>query len=427
MREAVAAAYRDATARPTDGEAAGSLARLLHAWEQWDAAHDAYARATALAPRVFDWPYLDACVLLRLARHGEAAVRLKEALAISPGYLPARVKLAEVLFETGNLDASKGLFDGLVREPAAEPHALFGLGRIASAEGRHDEAVAYLTRALTLFPEWGAANYALALSLRALGRLDAARDALDRHAQFGARWPALEDRVLAAVNGVRDDAGARMRRGLQLADAGDPTGAIGEYEAALERNPSLPLAHENLLKLYGRAGNWTKAEEHYRSAVAMGFNLADVHYDYGVLLGLQQKWDLAADAYRSAIAVNPLHAEAHNNLGQLLERQQQFDAALEAYRRAVNSQPTFRLARFNVGRALLALGRPRDAVAELEKLAQPRDAESPRYLFALAVAHIRAGNRDEGLKWATDARQLATSYGQHELAAAIAQYLGSIK
>ncbi len=427
MREAVAAAYRHATARPTDAEAAGSLARLLHAWEQWDAAHDTYARAAALAPRVFDWPYLDACVLMRLTRHGEAAARLKEALAISPDYLPARVKLAEALFETGNLDASKELFEGLVREPASEPHALFGLGRIASAEGRHDAAVAHLTQALTLFPEWGTANYVLALSLRALGRRDAAQRALERHAQFGAQWPGLEDRVLAGVNGVRDDAGAKLRRGLRLGDAGDLTGAIAEYEAALERDPSLALAHENLLKLYGRAGNWPKAEAHYRSAVAMGFNLAGLHYDYGVLLGLQEKWDLAADAYRSAIAVNPLHAQAHNNLGQILEMQRQLDAALEAYRRAVSSQPTFRLARLNAGRVLLALGRPRDAIGELEKLVQPRDAESPRYLFALAVAHIRAGNRDEGIKWATEAKQLAADYGQRELAAVIEQQLGSIK
>lgn len=427
MREAAAAAYRDADARPTDAGAAGSLARLLHAWEQWDAAHATYARAAALAPRVFDWPYLDACVLVRLARHGEAVARLKEALAISPGHLPARVKLAEALFETGNLDASKELFDGLVREPASEPQALYGLARIASAEGRHDAAVTLLTRALALYPEWGAANYALAVSLRALGRRDDAQRALERHAQFGPRWPGLEDRVLAGINGLRDDAGARLRRGRQLGDAGDVTGAIAEYEAALESDPSLALAHESLLKLYGRAGNWAKAEAHYRSAAAMGFNLAGLHYDYGVLLGLQEKWDLAADAYRSAIAVNPLHAEAHNNLGLILEHERQFDAALEAYRRAVSSRPTFRLARFNAGRALLALGRPRDAVAELEKLVQPRDAESARYLFALAVAHLRAGNREEGLKWGTEAKQAAADYGQPELAALIAKQLDAIK
>src|SRR5687767_10144912 len=53
-RDAISAAYRTAEARPSDAAAVGAVARLLHAWEQWDAAHEAYARCQALAPRVFD-------------------------------------------------------------------------------------------------------------------------------------------------------------------------------------------------------------------------------------------------------------------------------------------------------------------------------------------------------------------------------------
>ena len=50
----------------------GRLGRALHAWEQWGAAHEAYARAAAIAPRAFEWRYLDAVVLQRLARHADA-------------------------------------------------------------------------------------------------------------------------------------------------------------------------------------------------------------------------------------------------------------------------------------------------------------------------------------------------------------------
>src|SRR3990170_5002126 len=78
-----------------DGAMAGALGRVLQAWEQWDSAHQVYRRAQALAPRSFEWHYLDAIVLQRLARHGEAAARLKDALAISPDSRPAQVKLAD--------------------------------------------------------------------------------------------------------------------------------------------------------------------------------------------------------------------------------------------------------------------------------------------------------------------------------------------
>src|SRR5207245_6344564 len=99
----------------------------------------------------------------------------------------------------------------------------------------------------------------------------------------------------------------------------------------------------------------------------------------------------------------------------------------DAYRHASDSQPTFRLARFNLGRMLIALGQNDQAIAELGKLTEPRDAETPRYLFALATAHVRAGHKDEGIKWATEARRLALEYGQGELAAAIARELASLR
>src|SRR5258706_4652059 len=68
-REALSRVYREATARPADAGTVGALARALHAWDQWGVAHDAYLRAHALAPRTFEWLYLDAVVLQRLARH----------------------------------------------------------------------------------------------------------------------------------------------------------------------------------------------------------------------------------------------------------------------------------------------------------------------------------------------------------------------
>jgi tetratricopeptide (TPR) repeat protein len=426
-REALARAHRDAARRPADPSAVGTLARMLHAWEQWGAAHEAYTRAQALAPKAFEWPYLDAVVLQRLARHAEAAARLEQVLQTSPGYLPARVKHAEALLDAGDLESAQRAFEALGSDPAAAPAVALGLGRIAAAEGRHDVAVTHLERAVSLYPEWGAAHYALALSYRALGRREEAQRALERHAQYGARWPAIGDPVLATVTALRDDAGTNLQKGLKLAEAGNLAGAIAAHEAALVQDPTIAQAHVNLISLYGRTQQWEKAEQHFAAAVALGFNLDQVHYDHGVLLGLQERWELAAEAYKKAIAVNPRHAAAHNNLGQILERERQIEAAAAAYRQAVEAQPTFRVARFNLGRMLIALGRADDAILELEPLTEPRDGDAPRYLFALATAHVRAGHRDQGVKWATDAKALALAHGQPELAAAIERDLARLR
>lgn len=426
-RAPITRVYQNAVARPKDARAVGDLARMLQAWEQWDAAHQAYARAQALAPGTFEWHYLDAVILQRQARHADAAERLAAAVAVSPEYLPARIKLAEAYFDAGDLERSAKLFTDLAREPLAEPASEFGLGRIAAMRGRHDAAVTHLQRAVDLFPEFGAAHYALARSYRALGRPEEAQRALDRHAQYGPRWPGLEDPVLAALTTLRNDPRAELQRGLRLAAQGDVGGAIAAHEAALAGEPSLAQAHANLISLYARARNWAKAEEHYKAVLALGFNLADAHYDYGVLLGMQERWDDAAEAYRKAITVNPRHARARNNLGQLLERERKLEEAAAEYRQALQSQPTFRLARFNLGRMLLALGRPDQAVVELQPIVEPRDAEAPRYLFALATAYVRNGNKAEGIHWATEARQLALEHKDPALAAAIERDLAALR
>lgn len=426
-RDGLSRAFKDAAARPMDVSAVGALGRQLHAWELWESAHQAYGRAQGLAPQAFEWHYLDAFVLQRLARHAEAAVRLRQAIAANPAYLPARVKLAEALLDAGDPADSRRAFEPLLQEPEALPAVHVGLGRIAAAEGRHADAIRHFEQAITLFPELGAAYYGLARSYRAMGRDADAERAFQQHQRFGPRWPGIDDPVLGAVRALRDDARSILAKGIASAQAGDVAAAIAAHEAALQRDPSLVHVHANLLSLYGQAGNWAKAEEHYRAAIAAGFTPADLHHDYGVVLGLQQQWDAAEAAYRRALEANPLHANARNNLGQLLERKRDYEGAAAEYRQATEAQPSFRLARFNLGRMLLQLKRGEQAIEQFARLQQPRDAETPRYLFALATAHVMAGHRDEGRTLAIDARNAALEFGQTDLAAAIDRQLASLK
>jgi hypothetical protein len=76
---------------------------------------------------------------------------------------------------------------------------------------------------------------------------------------------------------------------------------------------------------------------------------------------------------------------------------------------------------------LVAQQRPAEAIAELEKTIVPEDDETPRYLYALAAAWVRAGDRDKGLRFGKEAQQKATALGQTELATTIARDLRSLE
>jgi predicted Zn-dependent protease len=101
--------------------------------------------------------------------------------------------------------------------------------------------------------------------------------------------------------------------------------------------------------------------------------------------------------------------------------------AMAAYRQAVAVAPTLRVARFIYGRALVTAGRPQDAIPEFEKLLEPEDEETPRYLFALSAARVRAGDKETGRAQAEAALAMARRYGQSELAASIERDLAGLR
>jgi len=142
-----------------------------------------------------------------------------------------------------------------------------------------------------------------------------------------------------------------------------------------------------------------------------------------VVLVQQRRPREAAEAFQRALAINPNYAAAHNNLGNMLEADGRTAEAESHYRAAIANDPTYRLARFNLGRVLVAQQKHAEAIAEFEKTLEPEDAETPRYLYALSAAWVRAGNREKGLRYGTQAQQKAESLGQTELAATIARDL----
>jgi tetratricopeptide (TPR) repeat protein len=424
-REPIARALTEARTHPTDPARVGRLAMVLHAWEQFDAAAEAYARARTLERR-FDWFYLAGLVETRRAHHSQAAELLAQAVALSPESVPARLALADARFESGSADASGQVYRALAAVPAAEPHGRWGLGRVLSAEGNHDAALRELDAAVRLYPEFGAAWYARGLELRRLGRQDEAREALSRARQFGARWPAVDDPVMAAVRAIRDDAAARADRAQALERRGDAAGAIAEYEAALAADSGHASAHVNLIALYGRQQDWAKAEAHYRAALELGGNLAEAHNNWGICLAAQGQPEPAADAFRKAVDVNPHHAAAWHSLGGIAVMHGRLDEAEGYLRRAVQEGPSDAGARFDLARVLIALKRFPEAIEEFQRLVTDDHPDRARFIFGLATAYVLSGDVTAGRRHATDALALARARGQADLAAAIERDLAKL-
>lgn len=427
VRAGLQDAYDTARAHPRDPSAIGRLGMILHAYEQYNSAGACYRRARELAPRSMSWTYLGAVVDVELGRNMAAAAAFRRALAIEPGYWPARLRLADALMNGGDLDASRTEYEALVRDFPELAVAHYDLGRLLWTRGDAAAAVERYRRAVELEPQFGRAHYALALAYRDAGAGERAEAHLDAYRRLGPRRPVPADRLLEQIRSMKGTGRDLLAEGVRLGRAGRLAESVAVHLKAVAADPADAQAHVNLISLYGRTGQPDNAEQHYRAALALGSSLAEAHYNYGVLLASANRYDEAAAAFRMALDVDAFYASAHHNLAALLARQGKLGESAVHYGRAIANDPQHRGARFGLGRVLLALGRPLEAIDQLRKLLVPEDAETPRFQHALAHAYLAAGDAAKAGAHGQQALRRAKDLGQTELAAEIEQWLSRIR
>jgi tetratricopeptide (TPR) repeat protein len=419
IRQQLQQAYAAAQAHPTDPEASGTLGMILDAYEQYDAAVICYRRAQHLDSRSFRWLFYLGWVQAAQGRHEQAAITLGNALRIQPGYMPAQLKLAESLFAIGRWEESRAIYQAVSTAHPESAEAHYGVGRVSAARGDVAAATTSYLKSVELFPEYGAAHYALALVYRKLGDEARYQPQFRLYEQNRTSVPPLDDPLRSAVTRLNMGSVAHIRRGADLERAGKIAEAIAEQQEALRVDPKAVQAHINLISLYGRLEQYEPAAEHYRAGIDLDRNQADLHYNYGVLLLKQRKPEDAETAFRATLEINPYYAEAHTNLGSLYEQQGRLDDAFQQFEEAVENRPNYRVAHFHMGRIRANQRNYGEAIQHFLKTLTPEDENTPRYLYALAATYARAGDIAEALKYARTARAQAAARGQAELLASI--------
>ncbi|MCP5116813.1 MAG: tetratricopeptide repeat protein [bacterium] len=427
IREEVRTALAAAEADPEDPSANGELGMILHAHQQYAAAETCYRRARGLEPERFRWLYYLGVVQAAQGRHSEAVTSLRDALAVDPAYLPARLKLADSLLETGSLEESGEAYQAAIDAGSKSAVAFYGLGRIQAAAGDLAAAAKSHQCSVELFPKYGMAHYALALAYRRLGEESKSRPHFELAEKHKLTVPPAGDRLIAEIR--KRDAGALdvLRTGVNLAEAGKFEEAVQVHIKALEIDPGIAQAHVNLIILYGNLGEPEKAERHYRAAIEINSDLAETHYNYGVLVFEQGELDQAKESFQRALEINPFYAEAHNNLGYLLEREGKQAEAVKHYREAVANKPGYRLAHFHLGRILVNQQKYTEAFPHLRGTLTPEDEQTPTFLYALGAAYARYGDRANALTHLREARKQAHSFGQSQLLASINKDLSKLE
>ena len=118
---------------------------------------------------------------------------------------------------------------------------------------------------------------------------------------------------------------------------------------------------------------------------------AAARFSEGVAALKAGELDTAERAFREVLAAGGTRAFVHHNLGIVEQRRGRHPEALAAFRTALKLDPRFGAARLLAGTSLLALGRPKEAIAQLER-ARRLMPDEPAVRLQLADAYERTGN-----------------------------------
>ena len=226
-------------------------------------AEQAYARALELKPDHPETRFNFALLLHGTDRRGEAIEGYRRALALRPGFVAAREKLADALNEEGvsrygnkRFGEAIDLYKQALELRPDLDEARNNLGGALAAIGRHDEAIACAREILERRPNHADAHSNLGFSLHALGRI------VEAKAQF--------ERALA----IRPDhADALSNLGFLLQEEGRLDEAIATFRRALEADPQSAIAGYNLgfalLCRFEFSPGWELSELRYRTTPPM--------------------------------------------------------------------------------------------------------------------------------------------------------------
>lgn len=273
------------------------------------------------------------------AGFGEEAVSLLEAAgAQRGGDAPLLTTLATVHAALGRLDAAvEAAHRALEADPASgEVHHCLGL--LAWKQGRADDAQKSLLRATELDPRNAKAHSDLGLLLHQLGRdeeaLDSFHMALHHQPGFGEARRGLGQSLLAC-------------------------GRVQEARAAFQQDIASaphPESWFGLARSFQTVGELEAAEAAYRRALELDPGMVKALNNLGLVYRELGRFAEAAEVLRRALQLAPDFLPARANLGLAHYDMAQMEAAVACFERVLAEVPDYDEALWNLAVARLSVG-----------------------------------------------------------------------
>lgn len=193
---------------------------------------------------------------------------------------------------------------------------------------------------------WGVVVLAGAMALAACEQradplAEARRTCADERAESEARTNACTTLVDSGVVEVAERAEALAHRGDATREAGDVTGALRDYNAALESSADLMRAVAGRAEVLIESGQLDAADPLVARLIESGEFPARAHFYAGEIARLRSDLPAATAAYDRAIQADDRHYMAFAERGRIKQSYEDYGGAIEDYDRAIAINPQY--------------------------------------------------------------------------------------
>ncbi|MGA3047069.1 MAG: tetratricopeptide repeat protein [Terracidiphilus sp.] len=250
------------------------------------------------APRNWEVLYLNAQMEMRDGELAQARMHLKQSVALKPDYFQSHTALANVLFSFKDFPGAKAQLEKAIELGDKEPAVQYELAKVLQSLG--DTAQAQETMQTYQAMRKAESDQALAVGKIELGdRALAAGDA---------------QQAVAFYREALSDDPSEARVAYKLSRALDKTNDLvsekAELQRAIELNPNLAEAQNQLGYISGKAGDLVQAESSYRAAVHASPSYLVAWINLAATLADEAKWQEAKRAAAHALEIDPGSVEA---------------------------------------------------------------------------------------------------------------------
>jgi len=259
----------------------------------------AYAhKLLAAYPAQWEVQYLNGVLASREGDLSTARVCLERSIALNPAYVESQAALGNVLAKAGDYAAARQHLENAIAMGDDQPEVQYDLAMVLKHQG--DTAAAQAKLAL-----YQMLKEAQSDKTQAAGKAEEGDQAMD--AGDAARAASLYREAQAADP---DEPLLAYKLSKALDELKDVAGEKAALQRAIQLNPNLAEAENQMGFLVVREGDAAHAEGYFRTAVRAAPSYVVAWINLGATLASEAKWQDARQALARALEVDPDNAEA---------------------------------------------------------------------------------------------------------------------